>query len=220
MNTCQDKTRSISPLLPIHFCAASIPYIAVAVGLYLFSNAWIAIAIYYIGVVIYARLIWGRQMIPILLKGWNLKALLRCAPVFASAGLAIIWLWPHAVLDDVNLADYLSDTGLGQWRFIVFAIVFCLVNPVMEELFWRGCFRSNPKRPSWTDAAYAGYHVPVALMVTDNALSVTAFTVLFLTAWYLRHLRYKYDGLATGIMAHLIGDISIMTGFLLLLKYG
>ncbi len=213
-----NKSRSHTPALPIRLCAASIPFIAVAVGLYLLSNAWVAIAIYYTGVIIYVQLIGGEQIVASLFKGWNPKSLLLCAPVFASAGAAVLWLWPHAVLPDVSLADYLCDTGLGEWRFTVFAILFCLINPVMEELFWRGCFASNPRRPSWTDAAYAGYHVPVALMVTDNALSVTAFTVLFLAAWYLRYLRYKLNGLATGIIAHFIADISIMTAFLLLLK--
>lgn len=213
-----NKSRSHTPALPIRLCAASIPFVAVAVGLYLLSNAWVAIAIYYSGVIIYVHLIGREQIAACLFKGWNSKSLLVCAPVFASAGGAVLWLWPHAVLPGVSLAGYMSDTGLGEWRFTVFAIVFCLINPVMEEVFWRGCFASNPGRPSWTDAAFAGYHVPVALMVTDNALSVTAFTVLFLTAWYLRYLRYRLNGLATAILAHLIADISIMTAFWLLLK--
>ena len=218
MNDSMEIPEPYSPGMPVQIIAGSIPYVAVGIGLYVFSNAWLTIALYYVGVIVYIIAFGREELRRSLPGGLNRKLLLISALIFSQAGVAIFLLWPHSVLPGVNLTDFLNNTGLGQWRFAVFATMFCLLNPVMEEIFWRGCFASNPHKPSWTDAGYAGYHVPVALMVADVSLSITAFSVLFFTGWFLRYLRYKSNGLTMGILAHLIADISIMGGLWFVLQ--
>lgn len=220
------KTGACLTPLPVRVCGVCIPYAAVGIGLYVFGSAWIAVGLYYGGVIIYIAAT-GHKDLMAGLPAWagNLRilrardrrlAIVTCG-VFALAGVAVFYLWPVAVRADVDLAGFLEAMGVGGWRFAIFAVVFCLLNPVVEEVFWRGCLGDDRRGVSWIDAAFAGYHVPVLLMVMNVGMSAAAFAVLCTTSWCLRRLRHKSGGLGIGWMAHFFADVSIMTAAWVLL---
>lgn len=208
MKTPTDNT---SAPLPLQILAASIPYAAVLIGLYAFSSAWLAIAIYYTTVITYLTA--TRQTAPLksLTRGFSIKPILVAAPIFALTGPAIYLLLPLSVRPDLPLANFLGSVGLSQWRYPLFALVFCAVNPALEEAFWRGAFRASPRRLSWTDFAFAAYHIPVVIMAVNIPLTALSFLILIFTAWSFRILKHKTNGLATPYLVHLIADISILT---------
>ncbi|MCD6395778.1 MAG: CPBP family intramembrane metalloprotease [Planctomycetes bacterium] len=213
--------------LPVRICGVCIPYAAVGIGLYVFGSAWIAAGLYYGGAIIYIAAT-GRKELMAGSAAWAGSApILRTRDrglaivaygVFALAGVALFYLWPVAVRSDVDLAGFLEAMGLGGRRFLVFAVVFCLLNPVVEEVFWRGCLKDDRRRVSWIDAAFAGYHVPVLVMVINVGVSAVAFAILCTTSWYLRRLRHKSGGLGLGWAAHFLADVSIMTAAWVLLN--
>lgn len=221
------KTGACLTPLPARICGVCIPYAAVGIGLYVFGSAWIAVGLYYGGVIIYIAAT-GHKDLMAGLPAWagNLRilrardrrlAIVTCG-VFALAGVAVFYLWPVATRADVDLAGFLEAMGVGGWRFAVFAVVFCLLNPVVEEVFWRGCLGDDRRGVSWIDAAFAGYHVPVLLMVMNVGMSAAAFAILCTTSWCLRRLRHKSGGLGIGWMAHFFADVSIMTAVWVLLS--
>ncbi len=212
--------------LPARICGVCIPYAAVGIGLYGFGSAWIAVGLYYGGVIIYIAATghkdlmagpaaWARNL-PYLCARDGRLAIVTCG-VFALAGVAVFYLWPVAVRADVDLAGFLEAMGVGGRRFAGFAVVFCLLNPVVEEVFWRGCLQDDRRRLSWIDAAFAGYHVPVLVMVINVGMSAAAFAILCTASWYLRRLRHKSGGLGIGWIAHFFADVSIMTAVWVLL---
>ena len=212
------RTDKRTPPLPLQICAASIPYIAVATGLYIFSSAWLAIAIYHTGAIIYITATRRTNALKSLTQGLPPKLIILITPLFAIAGLITYYLLPLAIRPDTNLTDYLASVQLSQWRFPLFAIVFCIFNPALEEALWRGTFQTNPNKPSWTDLAFAAYHIPVVIMVVNIPLTALSFLILTLTAWSLRILKQKTKGLATPYAAHLIADIAILTAVYLLIR--
>jgi membrane protease YdiL (CAAX protease family) len=205
-----------TPSLPLQICAASIPYVAVGVGLYIFSSAWLAIAIYYAGALTYITATRRTDTLKSLTKGLPPKLLILIIPLFAIAGLIAYYLLPLAIRPDTNLTDYLASVQLAQWRFPLFAIVFCIFNPALEEALWRGTFQTNPNKPAWPDLAFAAYHIPVVIMVVNIPLTALSFALLTLTAWSLRILKQKTKSLATPYTAHLTADITILTAVYLL----
>ncbi len=213
--------------LPARICGVCIPYAAVGIGLYVFGSAWIAVGLYYGGAIIYIAVTGRKELMagpatwagsrPTLCARDRRLAIVTCG-VFALAGVAAFYLWPVAARADVDLAGFLEAMGLGGRRLAVFAVVFCLLNPAVEEVFWRGCLGDDRRRVSWIDAAFAGYHVPVLVMVMNVGMSAAAFGILCTASWYLRRLRHKSGGLGIGWAAHLLADVSIMTAVLVLLN--
>ena len=213
--------------LPARICGVCIPYAAVGIGLYVFGSAWIAAGLYYGGALIYIAAT-GRKELMAGLAAWAGSApilgardrglaIVTCG-VFALAGVAVFYLWPVAERADVDLATFLEAMGMGGRRFLVFAVVFCLLNPVVEEVFWRGCLNDDRRRVSWIDAAFAGYHVPVLLLVINVGVSAVGFAILCTASWCLRRLRHKSGGLGLGWAAHFLADVSVMTAVWVLLK--
>ncbi len=212
--------------LPARICGVCIPYAAVGIGLYVFGSAWIAVGLYYGGVIIYIAATGHKDLMAGLpawagnlriLRGWDRRLMMASSGIFVLGGVAVFFLWPFAVRADVDLARFLESMGVGGRRFAVFAVVFCLLNPFVEEVFWRGCLEDNRRRVSWIDAAFAGYHVPVLLMVMNVGMSAAAFAILCTASWYLRRLRHKSGGLGIGWTAHFFADASIMTAVWVLL---
>jgi len=220
------RTGACQTPLPGRICGVCIPYAAVGIGLYVFGSAPIAVGLYYGGVINYIAATGHKELLagpaawagnlPILRARDRRLAVVICG-VFALAGVAVFYLWPVATRADVDLAGFLAAMGLGGRRFGVFAVMFCLLNPVVEEVFWRGCLDDGRRGVSWIDAAFAGYHVPVLLMVMNVGMSAAAFAILCTTSWCLRRLRHKSGGLGIGWTAHFLADVSIMTATWVLL---
>ncbi len=220
------KTGACLTPLPARICGVCIPYAAVGIGLYVFGSAWITVGLYYGGAIIYIAATGRKELMagpaawagsaPILRTRDRGLAIVTCG-VFALAGVALYYLWPVAARANVDLGGFLEAMGLGGRRFRGFAVLFCLLNPVVEEVFWRGCLEDDRRGVSWIDAAFAGYHVPVLVMVINVGVSAVAFAILCTTSWYLRRLRHESRGLGIGWAAHFLADVSIMTAALVLL---
>jgi len=195
--------------LLLRVCAASIPTVAVLIGLYVFSNGWLTIAIYYTAVPVYIIATRQVKVFTHLTRGVNARLILLAASIFALSGPAAYLALPLAARSDTSLIDFLNAIGLGEWRYLVLAVIFCTVNPVLEETFWRGTFRTDPDKLSWTDFAFAAFHIPVVLKVATLPLAIVCLAVLVLAGRFLRYLTHKTQGLATPYLVHLTADISI-----------
>lgn len=188
---------------------AAIPYIAVIVGLYLLQSAWWSVCLYQAGMA--ACIIVNRKRIRIsVFSGWHWRVGVLTSLAFASAGIIRALLSPWISRSDVDFSSRLVSINLAPEHRLVFLIYFVAITPLLEEGFWRGFLGPNSRRPSWTDAAFAGYHLLVLRMFLQGAYLPVAFAVLFLTAWLWRALARTHNGLAIPIVTHIVADISLL----------
>lgn len=185
------------------------PYVAVIIGIYLLHNALIAIALYHLGIVAGLFYSGKANIFKTVFTGFNWPIALIMVILSLSVGLAVFFLWPYAKLEGVHLAQSLEKYGVNGFWAYVFSIYSIMVNPIMEEVLWRGYFKGDPYRPVWIDAAFAGYHILVLVMYISLPIAILAFVVLSLSSWILRAIRHQLGGLAVPCLMHFAADVAI-----------
>lgn len=191
------------------------PYAAVLVGLFALRSAWVAVIGYHLGIVcvITAARSWGRARD--LLSGWNAWAFLALVPAFLGAGVAIYLAWPVARLEPVDPATALAGLGLDRSALWLFAW-YSLINPWLEELYWRGFLYSEPGRPAPCDLLFGGYHVLVLLLLVEWPFAALAGIALAAAGWVWRLLVRRLGGLLVPALTHLAADAAIVAAVLAL----
>jgi membrane protease YdiL (CAAX protease family) len=188
----------------------SIPYIAILFGLFVFKNALIAVSIYYVGIIIFSSITGGTSFIKSIFSGWDIRIAVFAVIMGGLSGVVVYTAWNMSALEGISLKAVFAEYGLEGTRICVFAGLAILVNPVIEEVFWRGLLGVKDRRISWLDAAFAGYHVPALLLVIKPLMVALAFIVLCIAGWGLRLIRNKLDDLLVPYLVHLAADMSIV----------
>jgi membrane protease YdiL (CAAX protease family) len=144
-----------------------------------------------------------------ILRSRNYKLPLIMALFGAAGGVVMYLLWPYLQVPD-GIGDYLRTIGLSQDSWPFFLVYFVLVNPIMEELFWRGYLGSLKRGLVFNDFMFAGYH---ALILTGK-MGIIWLSVIMLTllggAWLWRQVNRLGGGLMCSIVSHATADLSIM----------
>ena len=200
------------------YAAASSPYVAVVLGLYIFKSVFLALAIFYSAIVFFIVIKGSKGLLRTIFSGWNSLAAVGSAIVCALGGVVIFLLWPYAKLENVNLTSTLAEYGLRGATCYIFVVVVTILNPLLEELFWRGCFQNNSTKPALIDAVFAGYHLLALVLVINLPTTALAFFTLSGASWGLRFIKHKLGGLAVPYIAHLVADISIIAGIYFLIN--
>jgi membrane protease YdiL (CAAX protease family) len=190
-------------------CVA-VPYAAVIIGLYILKNAWITIGLYHIPIALF--LIGGdrKGLLKKIRTGSNCKIAAVSIILAAMIFPIIFFCWRYMQLESVHLNTALADFGLHGASWFFFMIYFSIIQPFLEELYWRGYLQSNHRYFSWADFAFAGYHMLVLGLFIKPAWLVIAFIVLTGAARVWRYIAYKLQGLAVPLLSHVAADISIV----------
>jgi membrane protease YdiL (CAAX protease family) len=192
----------------------------VIVGLHLLDNVWIAIVGYHLGIVVVITASGHWPLARRLVRGWSALAVIGLVPLFAAAGAAIFLAWPFARLEQVELMDLLGRYGLGSGAFAFFAW-YSVINPWLEELYWRGLLLVDSARPAAVDALFGGYHAIVLILFVSWPWAVAGFVALSAAAWIWRLLARRFDGLLVPVVTHAVADVSIIIAvYALSLGYG
>ncbi len=104
----------------------------------------------------------------------------------------------------------LASVGLSGYSWLLFVFYHALVNPWLEEVFWRGFLGSRAMYPTTEDLLFAGYHIPIMALFLGWPWLIPAFSVLLISAWFWRWLARKCNGLVVPALSHLAGDASVM----------
>jgi hypothetical protein len=181
----------------------------VPVGLLILHNAWAAMLGYHLGMVLILVLDRGCLDLKSLFGSRNYYWLALMSILGLCGGLLMYLLWPYLDVP-FDLGTYLSSIGLSQNHWVFFLIYFVVVNPWLEELYWRGYLGSGSTRPVINDVLFAGYHV-VTLAGKVNILWLGLMLVLLIGgAWLWRIVNNRSGGLLPSVLAHLTADFSIM----------
>lgn len=185
-----------------------LPYLAVFLGMIIWRSAWGALLGFHLALL--PLLVTRRQTYsPRFLAPVSLKLILPVAFAGLSAGLGLWLIWPSAGLP----ADYparvaaLGLTGLA-WPF--FIAYFALVNPWLEEPYWRAVFSSPSPSPALVDFLFAGYHLIILSLFVGPLWMLLAFVILSTASWFWRQVSRYTGSLVPAALSHLLADFSIL----------
>jgi hypothetical protein len=87
---------------------------------------------------------------------------------------------------------------------------YVLLNPFLEEYYWRGFLGSSAKRPVLNDFLFAGYHLIVLARTLDLIWLVVVFLCLCGAAWFWRQISRITGGLLAAYISHMAADITVI----------
>jgi membrane protease YdiL (CAAX protease family) len=189
--------------------APTLVYLAVGLGLFVFHNAWSALLGFHLAILL--SLVIARPGIPITILGqnrnrkWIMLSVLLCG----SSGITLYYLW-----NDFGLvADFsvqVQSLGLTPRTWPPFIIYFALVNPFIEEYFWRG-YLGNPIKGLYrSDFLYAGFHALILIGKVPMWLILFGLLVLILAGWLWRQIMREDQGLLAPVLGHMAADFTIL----------
>ena len=191
-------------LLPI------LPYIAVVAGVHLFNNAWLALLGFHASILIMLAIVRPNIPVSVLFKSKSPKWILISVLVCGTSGIGLYLLWNmFAIAPD--LPAQLGTMGLSSsTSWLAFIAYFSLVNPLIEEYFWRGYLGSNSKKLYLGDAVYAGYHALVLWGKVHPLIILLALMILTSVGWFWRQISREDEGLLAAVLGHMAADFSIL----------
>jgi membrane protease YdiL (CAAX protease family) len=184
-------------------------YLAVWAGLFLFKSAWLTLIAFHVFILIALVVIRPRTPINSLFKSNSLKLVLISLLVCSTSGIGLYFFWNQLGVAP-NLPAQLKSFGLNSSSWVPFIAYFSLVNPFIEEYFWRGVLGSDTKKLSLVDPAYAGYHVLILLGKVHPVSIFLAFAILVSAGWLWRQISRESGGLLAAVLGHMIADFSIL----------
>jgi membrane protease YdiL (CAAX protease family) len=193
----------------IKIIAPLIPYICVGTGLLLFHNAWIAMLSYHIGMIIILFIVSANIPIKLLFKSNDYRIPLITAILGASGGILMYLLWPLLNIPP-NINSYVQNIGLNEATWPCFLMYFILVNPFIEEYFWRGYLGGDSKKFLLNDLLFSGYHVIVLAGKMSPPWLIAIFLILACSAWFWRQTNYMSRGLLSSTISHFLADVTVI----------
>lgn len=194
------KIESVAPLMA---------YVTVGIGLFCTHSAWIAILGFHAGLILILFL--ERPGIPLasLIRGNHIPTLIGCVFLGASSGLLLYLAWPIFSISP-DLAADLASIGLTRAAWPGFIAYAALVNPWIEEYFWRGYLGSDSRKVLPIDFLFAGFHLLILYGKTNWAWMLFSLLVLTFASWVWRGVHRKTGGLLIPVLSHAAADLSIL----------
>jgi membrane protease YdiL (CAAX protease family) len=188
---------------------AILPYLAVAIGLFWVRHAFLTLLGFHLAILFSLRL--GKAAVPldIFLKSkdvrWVILSILFCG----SSGISLYFLWSYFGLTD-DLSGQMAALGLTRSTWTPFITYFVLVNPLLEEYFWRG-FLGSPTRGLYpSDFLYAGFHGLILMNRIQPGAVLYSLAVLVLAGWFWRQLARANQGLLAPVLGHMAADLTLL----------
>ena len=186
-----------------------IPYMTIGIGLLVFHNAWLAILGYHIGMVAVILLSKTGTSIKRDFQDKRYWVLFITALAGAGGGILLYILWPLlSVPDDIN--SYIRSIGLNERIWPVFLTYFILINPLIEEYYWRGYLAGSAKGIALNDLLFSGYHMIVLAGQMETIWLIVVFFSLTIEAWFWRQMNRLNGGLLASTISHITADITVI----------
>ncbi|HNQ94762.1 MAG TPA: CPBP family glutamic-type intramembrane protease [Anaerolineales bacterium] len=190
--------------------APALAYLAVFLGLFVLHSAWAALLGFHAAII--GSLLIARPGIPLstLLKNSNKKWIALNLLVCGTSGFALFFLWDvFGIAND--LPSQVAALGLNARTWLPFIAYFALVNPFVEEYFWRAYLGSATKRLHRSDLLYAGFHALILIRKAPIVSILFAVAALALAGWFWRQVAREEDGgLLAPVLGHMAADLTIL----------
>jgi len=194
-----------SPGLITGITLGLLPQFVIIIGIYLFSNAWIALGI--------EGFLLGSVLVAWIIRGWRprLGRIPRVTIPFTlmhlASGPVLMLLWRQ---DPENITTILQRLNVhdSQWPLLIF--LHCTAVPLFEELYWRGILFSNSKKPVPADLFFSLYHAGILAVLLPPILWPASLVSLAGAAYIWRRLTILGNGIIPAIILHATADISLL----------
>ena len=194
---------------------APIPaYLAVIIGLFWFRDAWGALLGFHLSIIV--SLFYAKPNIPVavLFKSTNAKWVILSILLCGSSGVSLYFLWPlFGVANDIS--EQTISLGLNPHNWLLFMAYFALVNPFIEEYFWRGYLGDATHHFNIYDAIFAGYHALILIGKAHWVFVIFSVAVLTFAGWLWRQIAREDHGLLAPALGHMSADFMILAAIYL-----
>lgn len=202
---------------------AVLPCLAMFAGLYTMHSATWAYVFYH-GICLLPIIIWGRDLWTPSLKRpqkMHCLALLAASVVFSCVAVFTYEFFGPRLLSDRSVLALLRDLGYSRGVFIGLGVYTIIVNPLIEEIFWRGIvlnqldrFRNPPFKHFGiicSSLAYAAFHYLIFRMVLFPGWAEVATLLLAIYGGLLAVIYRRSGSILTTALAHgLLTDTAVI----------
>ena len=184
-------------------------YLAVIIGLFWFRHAWGALLGFHLAIIV--SLFFAKPNLPVavLFRSTNAKWVILSIVLCGSSGVGLYFLW-HPFGIAKNISEQTMSLGLNPNNWLFFIAYFALVNPFIEEYFWRGYLGDTTHNLYIYDAIYAGYHALVLIGMAHLVSILFSIVVLTFAGWFWRQIAREDHGLLAPVLGHMAADFMIL----------
>ena len=187
-----------------------LPYLAVGIGLFWFHQAWIALLGFHFAIVL--SLLLARPPhtpVKVLFKSSDIRWAILSVLLCGSTGISLYFFWSYSGFGN-DLPAQIESLGLNSSNWIAFIAYFSLVNPFIEEYFWRGYLGNTTNSLYLSDFLYAGFHALILMDKMPTGSIIYSLTVLVFAGWFWRQIACADQGLLAPVLGHMAADFTIL----------
>ena len=185
------------------------PYFAVWAGFFLFKSAWFSLVGFHAAILLTLAIARPNSPVNILFKSKHPKQIFASVLLSGAGGVGLYFLWDlFGIASDLPIQ--LQSIGLNSSSWPIFIAYFVLVNPFIEEYFWRAYLGSDKRGFCIGDLIFAGYHVLILINKAHFLSIIFALTCITFIGWFWRQSRREDDGLLAAVLGHMAADLSIL----------
>lgn len=189
--------------------APALAYLAVGIGIFQFHSAWGALVGFHLAVIVSLLIAKPKLSVSILFKSTNIKWILLSILLCGTSGVFLYYLWDKFEFAN-DLPAQVKALGLNSATWFPFIAYFALVNPFVEEYFWRGYFGSPTKGLYLYDFIYSGFHFLILLGKVNTYSIMFGLSVLVFAGWLWRQIARADHGLLAPVLGHMAADFTIL----------
>jgi hypothetical protein len=189
--------------------APTLAYLAVGLGLFVFHSAWGALLGFHAAILF--SLLVARPAIPLktLLTTHNIRWIFLSVLSCGASGI-LLYLLRDLFGLAADLFGQVASLGLNASNWFLFIGYFVLVNPFVEEYFWRGWLGDKRKSLHISDFLYAGFHGLVLVGRVRTGSILFGLSALVFAGWLWRQIAREDGGLLAPVLGHMAADLTIL----------
>lgn len=204
------KRFSKSPLAPDNrgmLWLALLPWPAVAAGLFVFHSALLAF-VFYAAVCLFGTWKLGGFACSLRPK-WSLRVHLTVALVSNVVLVGLYLLLGKWLLPTEPMLERLAGVGVTKASFLWLFPYFFFVNPLLEELFWRGSLRRGG--PLYYGVLFGAWHSLPVFLIAPPLVALLAVVGIMVVGVVLAQVAEVTETLGDAILLHaLAADLPLL----------